>query len=457
MANKTSRAVKNLFGLPTIVKNNNTRNELVDKFFGASFGMNGAAGEVSVKEVNYVDWLREFNTNPRLAGLQKIVGDNGVAEFGLYTRDKEGTEKRVVGHPLEEEIRNHSIPMFFSLWTAYRLMSGEVYIAYELAGGQPTDFKLYSRAQVTGKPGDGGNHYVFQEGSKSYKYHESQVIVDLDLDLNDPYNSGYGKATSLKNEIELDSYISLYMKQFYINSARADVYISPRGENIPEDTDLSRLASELNSRHKGISNAHRTAVLSFEADIQTVANSHRDMELLETRRALRDSSLQHFSIPPEIMGIIENSNKATVVAAEHIYAKQVRMPILHHFQDIINTKILPLYGDDMEIYFKFDEILPDDQEMDMKLAKEGREASSITINEHRELLGFPPLKGDVGNTLVGKTAPEEESSPVVEVEESTTDMLETVDYKSYRAGRVIKDVFGEGVLPDTEVILVEED
>lgn len=426
-----------------------------EKFFGMS--MTGISGESTPSNISKSpQWLSEYSKNPRLAGLNKIVSDNGVAEFGIYQK---GSEHKylVTGHPLEAEIRAHTVPMFFSLWTAYRLMSGVVYIAYERGEEGPTNFKIFTASQLSNVGADVST-YKFNYGDKTLTYPASQVIVDYDLDLSNPYKDGKGRASSIAEEIELDNWILRYMKAFYINSARPDSYIIPKGESGPNGDDLDRLAEALNSKHKGLGNAHKTAVLTFDASIETVPNNHRDMELLETRKSIRDASLQHFGIPPEIMGIVENSNKATVVAAEHIYAKQVRMPILHHFEDIINSKILPLYDGAEEFYFEFLNILPDDEEMNMKKAKEGREGGSVTINEHRNLLNLPPLIGDVGYRLVG-AKPSGDGGVIETVEISSGEIERAPVPYSKIAERSIASRFsgGKSLTLDTVIEIVEED
>ena len=383
-----------------LIKSALSRSKGVDHqgFFGANLG-NLFGTETPNNIGNTSDWLDEYHTNPRLAGVNKIATDNGTADFGIYKTDpKTHSVVRVVNHPLEKEIADHTIPMFFSLWTAYRLMTGTSYIAYELKDGSPNNFRIFSETHLTSSE---EGHYRFQQGGLDFSYPKNQVIKDLDLDLNNPYQEGKGRMTSLAEEIELDSWIVRYLKNFYINSAQPGMFIIPKGEETPDSEDLERLATSLRTSHKGIGNAGKTAVLSFPADIKTVPSSHKDLELLETRKALRDAGIQHIGIPPEIMGIVENSNKATVVAAEHIYAKQVRMPILKHFEDIINSKILPKYAGSEGLYFQFSDILPDDEEMGISKAKEGREAGSITVNEHRAYLGLAPIEGVAGNYLVG--------------------------------------------------------
>lgn len=389
----------------------------VDRLFGTATPSNiGATTE----------WLEEYSKNPRLAGVNKIATDNGTADFGIFKREK-GDVVRVINHPLEKEIKDHTVPMFFSLWTAYRLMTGVSYIAFDMQDGSPKDLRIFSETHLVRKT-DGD--YTFQSGGKEYTYPRDRVIKDLDLDLNDPYNKGKGRMVSIAEEIELDTWIVTYLKNFYINSAQPALFIVPKGEESPDSEDLERLTTALRTEHKGLGNVGKTAVLSFDASIESVPSNHRDLELLETRKALRDAGIQHIGIPPEIMGIVENSNKATVVAAEHIYAKQVRMPILKHFEDIINSKILPRYKASEGLTFEFYDILPDDEEMGIKKAKEGREAQSITINEHRKYLGLAPLLNGAGDMLVGNTsAPQGEDTemPTVEISPGEVDH-EEVDF-----------------------------
>lgn len=399
-------------------------------------------------------WLEQFHTNPRLAPLNKLTSDTGVSDFGIYEDDKVQGKIKIENHPLQVEMDNHSVPMFFSLWTAYRYMVGEVFIAFDKGKSGPTNFKVFTTSHISSET---SSTYSFQFGDKVLTYNKENVIVDRDINLADPYHKGYGRAGAIMAEIEADSIIQSYLSSFYTNSARADTYISPKGigGEVPSPDELKNLASQLRNFHQGLENAHKTAVLSFSADIQSAPNNHMEMELLSTRKYLRDTAIQHFSIPPEIMGIIENSNKATVVAAEHIYANQVRLPLLKHFRDIINSKILPLYKSSANYYFEFDDILPDDDEANLEKAKEGRAAGSITINEHRALLGLPRVKEDIGSTLI---VPQTKLFPerVVEVIPSSREDIKSYDYRE-RANKELALEITQGLVDDIqeEFIIVE--
>lgn len=349
-------------------------------------------------------WLDLYNENPRLAVVHKLSADNGSTPYSIQSSTRRSTFY-VKNHPLDLEIQKHSVPQFFALWTAYRLMQGVVYIAFDLENGNPTNLKVFTKNHLlTGNIG--GDEYEFKYGSETIRYPAAQVIVDTDLDLVNPYFNGKGKAEAIKDEIETDEFVQKYIKYFYINSARPDVFITAeKGEEMSE-TDVARLESEWYRKFQGVNNAHKPVFLNWAASITSVPTNHKDMELLDTRRFYRDTTIQHFGVPPEIMGIVENSNKATVIAAEHIYAKQVRLPILEHMELIINTKLLPLFRESVGMKFHFENIIPDDIELTLKIVGEGTLKKTITVNEWRAAMGFPRIADDYGDSIVGGPLPE---------------------------------------------------
>ena len=348
-------------------------------------------------------WLTQLNTNPRLSGLNKIINDTGTASFGIYYENEYGDHLKLLNHPLESEIKKLTSPRFFSLWATYRYMTGVTYIAYELDSGVPRNFKVFTSIHKENSASD--DTYTFRLSTgEVFTYPKSQVIIDFDIDPVNPYRKGFGKAAGIMQEIEADSFVVRYIKQFYYNSAQPNLLIAPRymqGAALPTVDTIKRLSTMFSQFHKGIDNAHKTAFLTYPAEITALPSNHQEMGLIDTRKFYRDLSLQHFQMPPEINGIIDNSNKATVIAAEHIYARQVRKPLLTHFEDVINSHILPLYTTTLKTKFEFDDILPDDVEENISIAKEGREAKSLTINEHRVLLGKRKFTNEYGNYPVG--------------------------------------------------------
>ena len=112
------------------------------------------------------------------------------------------------------------------------------------------------------------------------------------------------------------------------------------------------------------------------------------------------------------MGITESSNRATSEAAQFIYAQNVLMPNLRRREEAINNQIIPYFGNDL--VWRFDDIIPRNQEFDKALGIDGWNAGLLTKDEAREKLGMPPalVGGDVYKTQFSDVYIREDDDPV---------------------------------------------
>ena len=109
---------------------------------------------------------------------------------------------------------------------------------------------------------------------------------------------------------------------------------------------------------------HAVVVLSLiHICIQKVAESMKDMDMVNGRTFIRNATLEHFGVPREIMGITESSNRATSEAAQYIYAQNVLMPRLRRREEAINQQLLPMFGEGL--LWRYDDIVPRNQEFEM--------------------------------------------------------------------------------------------
>ena len=143
-----------------------------------------------------------------------------------------------------------------------------------------------------------------------------------------------------------------------------------------------------------------------------VGDSMKDMDMVNGRTFLRNAVLEHFGVPREIMGITESSNRATSEAAQFIYAQNVLMPNLRRREEAINNQIIPYFGNDL--VWRFDDIIPRNQEFDKALGIDGWNAGLLTKDEAREKLGMPPalVGGDVYKTQFSDVYIREDDDPV---------------------------------------------
>jgi len=183
-------------------------------------------------------------------------------------------------------------------------------------------------------------------------------------------------------------------KRFFYNDAKPPVVIQAPGI---DKKGADRLKEEWVQKYSGYHNAHKPAILSWEAKIHELGKAQKEMDFVESRKFLRDTANQHFQVPPEVMGIVENSNRATIEAADYLYTKNVLKPCLDLIQQQLQAQLVPQF--DEKLIWEFDNPVPEDKEFKLKQANDGLEKGAITVDEWREANEKDPLPKDRGQVL----------------------------------------------------------
>jgi len=216
----------------------------------------------------------------------------------------------------------------------------------------------------------------------------SEVVWFRDPDPYNPYTRGVGIAESLGEELSTDEFASKYVNRFFWNSARPDLIVSNTGLNEPGQR---RLEEEWNRRNQGVWNAFRTYFLSGAADVKVIDRKFTDLQFTELRKWERDVIFQTFGIPPEIMGNLQNSNRATIEVADYIFAKWVVAPRLAMFDAAINGRLIPEY--DNRLLLEHDDPVPENREAAIKEVLDVNAGQVFTQNERRKKLGLDEVVG----------------------------------------------------------------
>lgn len=353
---------------------------------------------------NTQEWLAAYGANPRLAPVSKIAQDLASASGKLYRQMPDGTRDEVIDHPfLDFWQRPNPLPWLtanaiWRLLEIYHLLKGEAYAIIERGPkGQPAELWPIPPSWVMEIPCAGQDYYVVQgQNGLREQIGLRDMYILRDLKPLDPYNRGLGQAEAVADEIETYEYSIKYSKSFYYNDASSPLIFAA---DVNEEQ-IRQFQEAFSQRHKGLYNAHKPAVIPRkDVTILKATESPKELDFNETRKDLRDAINSHFGVPPELMGIVENSNRATATVAKTIYAENVLMPLLRQRQDAVNLQLLSQFGDD-SLVWEYDDIIPKDEEYTLQVANEGLSRSALLINEWREQMGFDPLpNGDV--LLVG--------------------------------------------------------
>jgi HK97 family phage portal protein len=350
------------------------------------------------------EWISYFSKSPRLAVIDRIASDLSNAEGKLYQSSSTGLggEREITSHPFLDfwskpnPLHEMSRSALWRLFEIYLLLVGEAYFAMSRdARGMPAELWPVPSHWIQQAPHQGYPFYQMTLSSGEVAtFPVEDIFLMRELSPLDPYQRGLGKSESLADEVETDEYASKYQKKFFFNDATPAVAYAMPGSTQEQ---RARFLADIRRALGGVHNSHGAIAVDGGMSILKLSENMKDMDMVQGRVFIRDATLERFNMPREIMGITENSNRATADAAQAIYAQNVLAPRLQARQEMINEQLLPWFGDGLS--WRYDDIVPHNSEFNLQLANEGLSRGVLTVDEWREMNGMAPLPNRQGAVL----------------------------------------------------------
>lgn len=168
-----------------------------------------------------------------------------------------------------------------------------------------------------------------------------QVIQLKSPDPIDIYR-GSGPVSTLLTDIRASVKSALWTDNFFENSAMPGGIIEI--ENGLEDTQFTKLIQRWREQHKGVSNAHRVAILEHGGKWKDRSFSPKDMILTDLRQFSNDQIRQAWGFPEFASGVLEDANRASSEASDAWYTQRLIVPRLDKIKMTLNKRYLPLWG-----------------------------------------------------------------------------------------------------------------
>ena len=221
----------------------------------------------------------------------------------------------------------------------------------------------------------------------------SELLWFKDSDPAMPYWRGSGTAQALADELETDEYTAKYLKQFFYNSGRPDVIISPKGDlQSFGQGEVDRLDQAWTEQHGGFWRAFKPMFSSRPLEVTAFPHNFQHLQMQDLRKNTRDICLQVWGVPPEILGILENSNRATIDAADYLFSKWVVKPRLEAWRLDYQRLLVPEF--DERLILDFEDPVQEDTAFRAEIMKTMPWA--FEADEIRETAGLTPLDADLG-------------------------------------------------------------
>jgi len=206
----------------------------------------------------------------------------------------------------------------------------------------------------------------------------------------DPYFAASGIASALADEIDVDDMAAKLERQTFLTGGIKPTLVFADGLTEPQ---TQRLQADMEQQTRGFWRAFRLYFVSKKLEFATIGATAREMELEKLRRFERDVIVHTWGIPPEIIGILETSNRATITAAAYIFARWVLVPRLEVRRAVLQAQLVADFGDPSLL---LDYVTPIEEDLEAKRAAMAAAPWAFTQDEWRGLAGFGDVEAGKG-------------------------------------------------------------
>ena len=386
------------------------------------------------------DLLALYHTNPRLDGVRVIA--NKCASTELYLYDKNDFRKNksnaeiIEKHeiydllenpcPADRDLNGWTIRYF--VFACYTLVGEAYLLKVRDKMGRVIGLQPVSPSWVIQTPTVNQRFWEIYPfgtaGGNSIKVPVEDVVSFKDIDLNDPYGRGRGTSEAIGDEIQSDEYASKYAKNLFFNDATPSAIIyAPQGDKETAD----QIKQSWLQKMAGYRHAKEPMVLTGEGSrFEKISQTPTELDFVESRKFLRDNSNEHFHIPPEIMGILQNSNRSTIDSAEYLLNKNVLADYLRMFERVINNQLLwEDFDKERKFILHHENNVSEDIAQKLQIANDGLSRGTLTVNDWRIAMGYEADEkgGDVYLRSFGSVEVPFNSEPI-ELPESEPQQVE---------------------------------
>jgi phage portal protein BeeE len=348
-----------------------------------------------------VEW-KLYATGPRGG---RAVRDLGLQRAGCVERKKMLERKQAAGelreitdHPflgLMHSANPHQTGYTMrKLAMIYLDLVGEAVLVKERGPGNvPVAAYPIPPSWVVGTPTP--SHRSYQVGYRSWQVEipDTEVLWLRDPDPANPYGRGTGLSMSLGDELEIGEYASRFLRQFFSNNARPDLIVAPKGEGELREAEARRLEQRWVDQLQGYWRAFKPFFLSRAVEVTTFDQADfRGMQMDQLRKSERDTIIHTWGVPPELFGILENSNRSTIDSAWYLMALVVLVPRLEFFRAELQERLIPEYDD--RLVLDYVSPVTVDREYILKAAQLSPWA--LDADEWRDLMGKEPKPNGEG-------------------------------------------------------------
>ena len=328
----------------------------------------------------------------------------------VYEYQDDGGKKLVHDHPLYYLLHDEPNPEMTSFVFRETLMShlliwGNAYaqIIRDGAGRVLGMYPLLPDKMEVQRDDKGNIYYVYSRNSdenpmfKEYgdirlKAEEVLHIPGLGFDG----LIGYSPIAMAKNAVGMTLACEEYGASFFANGANPGGVLEHPGVL----KDPSKVRESWNSVYRGVSNAHKIAVLEEGMKYQQIGIPPEEAQFLETRKFQINEIARLYRIPPHMVGDLDKSSFSNIEQQSLEFVKYTLDPWVIRWEQSLQRSLL-LPGEKGKYFIKLnvDGLLRGDYQSRMNGYAVGRQNGWFSANDIREMENMNPIPDEEGGNL----------------------------------------------------------
>jgi HK97 family phage portal protein len=194
-----------------------------------------------------------------------------------------------------------------------------------------------------------------------------------------PLEAAFGAAVLLESQQE-------YEQTMYDSGGMPEVALIVKGE-VTEET-RKRMYAEWKRKFASKRSGDKFIVMQGDCDVKTFGLPPKDVGVEFTQRFSREEIAAAFGVPMTLLQLAEAA-KAGAEAGHYAYAKFTIEPKLRRMAEKITEQLCAKF--DERLFVAFDNPVPEDQELRLKVIQTRLNTRMTSINEERAIDGLEPV------------------------------------------------------------------
>ncbi len=328
----------------------------------------------------------------------------------VYEYQDDGGKKLVHDHPLYYLLHDEPNPEMTSFVFRETLMShlliwGNAYaqIIRDGAGRVLGLYPLLPDKMEVQRDDKGNIYYVYSRNSDENPMFKEYGNIKLKAEdvLHIPglwFDGliGYSPIAMAKNAVGMTLACEEYGASFFANGANPGGVLEHPGVL----KDPSKVRESWNSVYRGVSNAHKIAVLEEGMKYQQIGIPPEEAQFLETRKFQINEIARLYRIPPHMVGDLDKSSFSNIEQQSLEFVKYTLDPWVIRWEQSLQRSLL-LPGEKGKYFIKLnvDGLLRGDYQSRMNGYAVGRQNGWFSANDIREMENMNPIPDEEGGNL----------------------------------------------------------